>query len=87
MANIKSAIKRNKQSDVRNARNRSVKSTVLTASKKVAAAIESGNKDDAESKFSDYTSQLDKACKKGVIAKNTAGRKKSRVSASIAKMA
>jgi len=87
MANIKSAIKRNKQADVRNDRNRAVKSTVLTASKKVAAAIESGNKDDAEKKFSAYTSQLDKACKKGVIAKNTAGRKKSRVSASIAKMA
>jgi small subunit ribosomal protein S20 len=87
MANIKSAVKRNKQADVRNARNRAVKSTVLSASKKVSAAIEGGNKDEAEKEFSSYTSQVDKACKKGVIAKNTSSRKKSRVSASIAKMA
>ena len=87
MANITSATKRNKQSDVRNARNRAVKSNILTASKRVSTAIEGGNKDDAVKEFSVYTSQLDKACKKGVIKKNTAGRKKSRISASIAKMA
>jgi len=87
MANIKSAVKRNKQSEVRNIRNRAVKSTVLTANKRLLAAIEGGSKDDAEKQFSAYTSQLDKACKKGVMAKNTAGRKKSRVSARIAKMA
>ena len=86
MANIKSAIKRNKQAEVRNVRNRAVKSTVLTANKRVLATIEGGNKDDAVKEFSVYTSQLDKACKKGVMVKNTVGRMKSRVSARIAKM-
>ena len=87
MANIESAIKRNKQAEVRNARNRAVKSTVLTANKRVLATIEGGNKDDAVKEFSVYTSQLDKACKKGVMVKNTVDRKKSRISARIAKMA
>lgn len=87
MANIKSAIKRNKQAEVRNTRNRAVKSSVLTAGKKVSAAIEGGSKEEAQKEFSALTSQLDKACKKGVMAKNTASRKKSRVSASISKMA
>jgi small subunit ribosomal protein S20 len=87
MANIKSAVKRNKQAEVRNERNRAVKSSVLTANKKLATAINSGNKDEAVKEFSAYTSHLDKACKKGVMAKNTVSRRKSRVSASIAKMA
>lgn len=87
MANIKSAIKRNKQSLSRNERNRACKSAVLTASKKVASAIESGDKDLAGKEFSVYTKQLDKACKKGVLTKNTVNRKKSRAAISIAKMA
>jgi small subunit ribosomal protein S20 len=87
MANIKSAKKRNKQSIVKNARNRSCKSAVLTAAKKVAAAIEGGDKAVAQTTFSAYTSILDKACKRGVLPKNTVSRKKSRVAANIAKMA
>ena len=87
MANIKSAKKRDKQSKVRNARNRACKSAVLTAGKKVAAAIESGDKAAAEKEYSAYTSRLDKACKKGVLKKNTVSRRKSRTAAGIAKMA
>ncbi|MDX9776275.1 MAG: 30S ribosomal protein S20 [Petrimonas sp.] len=87
MANIKSAIKRNKQSIVRNARNRAYKSAVLTAAKKVGAAIESGDKENAVKEFSEYTSKLDKACKRGVLPKNTVSRRKSRIAARIAKMA
>lgn len=87
MANIKSAVKRAKQSEASRLRNRSVKSSVLTARKKVIAAIGAGNKDEAQKSYSAYTSTLDKAAKKGVIAKNNASRKKSRVASSIAKMA
>lgn len=87
MANIKSAKKRNRQSIVRNARNRAYKSAVLSANKRVLAAIESGDKETAGKEFSAYTSQLDKACKKGVLTKNTVGRRKSRMAASLAKMA
>jgi len=87
MANIKSAVKRAKQSEASRLRNRSCKSSVLTARKKVLAAISAGNKEDAQKQYSSYTSVLDKAAKKGVIAKNNANRKKSRVAQSITKMA
>lgn len=87
MANIKSAVKRAKQSEASRVRNRAYKSRVLTARKKVLEAITAGNKDEAQKQYSDYTSILDKASKKGVIPKNTASRKKSRVAISIKKMA
>ena len=87
MANIKSAVKRAKQSEASRLRNRSVKSNVLSVRKKVLAAIGAGNKDEAQKIYSAYTSTLDKAAKKGVIAKNNASRKKSRIAVSIAKMA
>ncbi|MDX9868026.1 MAG: 30S ribosomal protein S20 [Kiritimatiellia bacterium] len=87
MANIKSAVKRAKQSEAHKLRNRAVKSRVLTARKKVLAAISAGEKDEAQKLYSDYTSVLDKAAKKGVIPKNTASRKKSRVALSMQKMA
>lgn len=87
MANITSAVKRAKQSEASRLRNRSVKSTVLTMRKKVLAAIAAGNKEEATKLFSEYTSTLDKAAKKGVIAKNNASRKKSRVAQSVSKMA
>lgn len=87
MANITSAVKRAKQSEASRLRNRSVKSTVLTMRKKVLAAITAGNKEEAIKLFSEYTSTLDKAAKKGVIANNNASRKKSRVALSVSKMA
>jgi len=87
MANIKSAVKRAKQSEASRLRNRSVKSSVLTARKKVLVAIGAGNKAEAQKQYSAYTSTLDKAAKKGVIAKNNANRKKSRVAQSLSKMA
>jgi small subunit ribosomal protein S20 len=87
MANITSAVKRAKQSEASRLRNRSVRSSVLTMRKKVLAAITAGSKEEAVKLFSEYTSTLDKAAKKGVIAKNNANRKKSRVGQSVAKMA
>ena len=86
MANIKSAVKRAKQATVSHKRNKAGKSRVLTARKKVLAAIESGNKEEAATSYSAYTSVLDKTAKKGIIAKNNADRKKSRMAISIAKM-
>ena len=86
MANIKSAVKRAKQSEVRRLSNRSGKSAVLTARKKVLAAISEGNKEEAGKLYSAYSSKLDKAAKTGVIAKNNASRKKSRVALSLKKM-
>jgi small subunit ribosomal protein S20 len=87
MANIKSAVKRAKQAEASRLRNRAIKSSVLTARKKVLKAIDAGSKDEAAKLFSAYTSTLDKAAKRGVIPKNNASRKKSRVATSLAKMA
>jgi small subunit ribosomal protein S20 len=86
MANIKSAVKRAKQADASHKRNKAGKSRVLTARKKVLAAIESGNKEEAVKTFTAYTSVLDKTAKKGIIAKNNANRKKSRMASTIAKL-
>jgi small subunit ribosomal protein S20 len=87
MANIKSAVKRAKQSEENRLSNKSVRSSVLTSRKKVLEAIASGNKEEATKLFSAYTSKLDKAAKKGVIPKNNANRKKSRVATSLSKLA
>ncbi len=87
MANIKSAIKRTKQAAAARLRNRATKSSVLTARKKVLGAIDAGDKEEAQKLYSAYTAKLDKATKKGVIAKNNASRKKSRVAVQVAKMA
>lgn len=87
MANIKSAVKRAKQAEGNRIRNRACKSTVLTERKKVLEAITAGNKEEAQKLYSSYTSSLDKAAKKGVLKKNNASRKKSRMALGIAKMA
>lgn len=87
MANIKSAIKRAKQAKASNLRNRACKSLILAKRKAALAAIDAGNKDEAAKAFGAYMSVLDRSAKKGVIAKNTASRKKSRMALAIQKMA
>jgi small subunit ribosomal protein S20 len=74
MANIKSAQKRMRQTVVRQARNKSVRSRLRTAVKKHRA--EEGAK--PESLSATY-SEIDHARKKGVIHKNAAARYKSRL--------
>lgn len=79
MANHKSALKRAKQSEVRRLRNKSTKSRMNTAVKKVLAAGQEGS-DETEALFKSAQSCIAKAAKKGVIHKNTAARKISRLS-------
>lgn len=78
MPNIKSAIKRVKTSENAKAQNIQAKSAMRTAVKKSEAAIVNN---DAEVKvsFVDASSKLDKAAAKGLIHKNAAARKKSRL--------
>ncbi len=80
MANHKSAIKRHKQSETRRARNSSVKSTVRTAIKKVREAVATKKGDEAKTGLKDAVSLLDKAVTKGVLHRNNASRKISRLS-------
>jgi len=79
MANIKSAMKQNRQSEKRRVRNAAVRSTVRTAVKSTRIAIEGGQAEQARESLLRTIQVLDKAATKGVIHKNTAARKKSRL--------
>ena len=79
MANHKSAIKRHKQNLVRRARNVSVKSSIKTAVKKVRAAVENKDLEKAQELLTLATKSLDKAASKGIIHKNNASRRVSRL--------
>ncbi|MBR0091246.1 MAG: 30S ribosomal protein S20 [Lachnospiraceae bacterium] len=83
MANIKSQKKRILTNEKAAARNRAVKSSVKTAVKKVRVAIENGDKAAADAALLAATSSIDKAKAKGVIKKNTASRKISRLSQAV----
>ena len=80
MANHKSAIKRHKQSETRRTRNSSMKSTVKTAIKKVREAVTMKKGDEAKTGLKEAASLLDRAVSKGVLHRNNASRKISRLS-------
>ena len=77
MPNIKSAKKRVIVSEKKTAENRSDKSVVKTALKKMNAAIEAGDVAAAKATYKEVCSVLDKAVAKGIMHKNTAANKKS----------
>jgi small subunit ribosomal protein S20 len=78
VANIKSQIKRNRQNEKAHARNKAVKSELKTRVRSAVTAAESGA-DDTDAKVSDAVKRLDQAVAKGVIHKNQAARRKSRL--------
>jgi small subunit ribosomal protein S20 len=78
MANIKSQIKRNRQNEKRAERNKSVRSELKTRTKSAVTAIESGA-DDAAALTKAAVKRIDSAAAKGVIHKNAAARRKSRL--------
>ena len=87
MANIKSAKKRARQSEVRREHNASMRSRMRTAIKRVRKAIDTGDKAGAASALKSAYSVLDATVGKGVVHKNMAARSKSRLSAAIKAMA
>ena len=87
MANIKSAKKRIEVTRIRTERNKSIKSGVKTAIKKVDAAIAANDKAAATEALKNATKAIDMATTKGVYHKNTASRKVSRIASAVAKMA
>lgn len=87
LANIKSAKKRVLVSATKAERNKEIKSGVKTAVKKVDAAIAANNKEEALSELTNATSVIEKAASKGVLHKNTASRKISRLSKAVNGMA
>lgn len=87
MANIKSAKKRILVNRTKADRNKSIKSGVKTAIKKVYAAVEANDRNAASAALLNATSAIDKAATKGVYHKNYASRKVSRLSKAVNKMA
>lgn len=79
MANHKSAVKRHQQSIRRRRRNQSLQSSVKTLVKKVRAAIDEKDPEAIAAKIKEVNGLLDKAVVKGVIKRNTASRKLSRL--------
>ena len=76
MPNIKSQIKRDKTNEEARQFNASKKSEVRTAIKKVEALVAEGKKAEAEEALKSTISLLDKAAQSGILAKNSADRKK-----------
>ena len=79
MANIKSQIKRNRQSELARQRNKAYRSSLKTKIKNFMTTAEAGDKDAAAEAYKEAARSLDKAASKGVIHKNTAANKKSRL--------
>jgi len=77
--NIKSAIKRVKVSEKRRLRNASQKSALRTAVKAFESAVAANNVESAKVALIAASKKLDKAVTKGLIHKNAANRKKSRL--------
>lgn len=79
MANIKSAIKRNRQNEKRRIHNRVYRGAARTQIKKARLAMAEGNKELATEEIKLAVKKLDRAAAKGIIHKNNAARRKSRL--------
>ncbi|MDA0691316.1 MAG: 30S ribosomal protein S20 [Nitrospinae bacterium] len=75
MANHKSAIKRNRQTEKRYARNKVYRTQLKTATKKVLVELEAKDKVEAEKELQGAIKVISKVASKGVIHKRTASRK------------
>jgi len=83
MPNHKSAIKRVRQNEKRRIRNRQVVSTARTFVKRVRVAIDNGNADEARATLPDAIKSLNIAASKGVMHRNQAARKISRLTRAV----
>ncbi|MDO5080402.1 30S ribosomal protein S20 [Buchananella hordeovulneris] len=84
MANIKSKIKRIKTNEKSRLRNQAVKSELKTFVRKVRQAIAAGDKEAAEAALRVAARKLDKAVSKGVIHRNQAANRKSKLARQVA---
>jgi small subunit ribosomal protein S20 len=84
VANIKSQIKRNRQNEKRRVSNKAVRSEMKSRTKRAEAAAEDGA-DDVVELTRLATQRIDKAAEKGVIHKNQAARRKSRLMKKVAR--
>jgi len=87
LANHKSAIKRANQNAGRHDRNKAIKTTVKNITKTLRQAAAEKPKEEAIKALNSAKSLIDKASKKGVIHRNTAARKISRLARRVNRMA
>ena len=79
MANTRSAMKRIRQNQKRRIHNRVYRGSARTSVKKARLAIEAGKVEEARQATMDAVKALDKAAGKGILYKNNASRRKSRL--------
>lgn len=83
MPQIKSNIKTMEKDAARHVANSRVKSSVHTAIRRTTEAIATGDADAVKKAYDKASSVIDSAARKGVLHKNTAARKKSRLAAKV----
>ena len=86
MANHKSAEKRNRQAERRNEVNRRNRGALRTEIKRLRAAVEEGNREEAQTLLPKTVSVIDRSVQKGVLHKDAAARYKSRLTGSVTKL-
>jgi small subunit ribosomal protein S20 len=79
--NLRSSVKDMRRSERRRQRNRPIISATRTYVRRARTAIEAGDAEAAARAVGDAISALDKAASKGVIHRNNAARRKSRLMA------
>jgi len=87
MANTAQAKKRARQAEKSRIRNAGQRSNMRTFIKRVIAAVESGDKEQAQSAYKTVVSVIDSAVTKGLIHRNKADRNKSRLNSKVRAMA
>ena len=87
MANIKSQIKRNRQNEKKRVSHRVYRGSVRTFVQKARVALAGGDQETSVEAVRKAISVLDKAAEKGVIHKNNAARRKSRLMKRLAALA
>jgi len=87
VANAPQAKKRARQAEKRRTHNASLRSLVRTNIKKVIAAINTGDAEQARAAFDSAVPVIDRMADKGIIHKNKAARHKSRLNAQVKALA
>jgi small subunit ribosomal protein S20 len=87
VANSPQARKRARQAEKRRSHNASLRSLVRTNIKRVVAAIQTGDPQQAKAAYDQAVPVIDRLADKGIIHKNKAARHKSRLNAQIRALA
>ena len=86
MPNIKSAKKRVLVTEKKTRQNKAIKSALKTSIKKFLNAVNSGDKETANTLYPETVSAIDSAVTKGILHKNNANNKKAKLAKKLASM-